>query len=169
MRAMVYNSWPLILLVLVLSYLMALFFPALGGLLLIVTPIAIIAALVAAGYRVRKIRLKVTDEVMSVSNGKSGFACNPADVRSAVLVENLARRRLGLRTESLILLDDQGRTAMMLFGLLWPPAVLDAVIELLPGVPVERLEGKQSPLTLAARYPNILKNTYGTESGPSKG
>jgi hypothetical protein len=45
--------------------------------------------------------------------------------------------------------------------------VIDSVIRLMPGVPLERLEGKQSPETLAARYPNILKDTYGTESGPS--
>ena len=167
MRAMLFNSWPLILAALVLSYLAAMFFPAIGGLLLIGTPIAIVAALVAAGSRAKKIRLRVTDEMMSVSNGKGGFACDRSAVRSAVLVESLARRRFGIRTQSLILLDEQGRTAFMLNGLLWPPAVIDSVIRLMPGVPLERLEGKQSPETLAARYPNILKDTYGTESGPS--
>ena len=44
MRAMIFNSWPLILAALLLSYLAAVFFPAIGGLLLIGTPIAIVAA-----------------------------------------------------------------------------------------------------------------------------
>ena len=162
MRAIVFNNWPVILLVLGVSYLFAVFFPAIGGLLLIGTPVAVVVALVVAGTRARKIRLKVTDEVISVSNGKAGFACQRAQVHSAVLVESFARQRFGARTESLVLLDRDGRTALMLSGLLWPPAVLEAVIDLLPGVPVERLEGKQSPATLAARYPNILKNSDGT-------
>jgi hypothetical protein len=144
------------------------FFPALGGLLLIVTPIAVVAALVAAGMRARKIRLTVTEDVIAVSSGKSGIACDRSHVQSAVLVEDFVRRRLGPRTESLILLDRDGKTALMLYGLLWPPAVLQRVIALMPDVPLERIEGKQTPESLAVRYPNILQNTDGTESGRSR-
>lgn len=165
MKAMVFNNWPVIALILVASYLVAALFPTLGGLLLIGTPIAVVAAIIVAGLRARKIRLKVTEELLSVSNGKAGFGCKRAEVHSAVLVEHFTRRRFGVASESLVLLDRDGRTAMMLSGLLWPPAVLEHVIELLPAVPLERLEGKQTPETLARRYPNILQNADGTGSG----
>lgn len=168
MRAIVYNSWQLILLILGVSYFFAVFFPAIGGLLLIATPIAVVAALIVAGTRARKIRLKVTDEVISVSNGKAGFACERSQVQSAVLVESFSRHRFGARTESLVLMDRDGKTAAMLSGLLWPPVVLEEVIDLLPGLPVDRLEGKQTPATLAVKYPNILRNTDGSESGRSR-
>jgi hypothetical protein len=165
MRSMLFNSWPLILLVLAASYLFAVFFPALGGLLLIGTPIAVVAAVVVAGIRARRIRLTVTEDIISVSNGKAGFACQRGQVHSAVLVENFARRKFSPRTETLILLDRDGRTAMLLSGLLWPPAVLEQVLDLMPGTPLERLAGKQSPESLALRYPKILQNTDRPESG----
>ena len=168
MKAIIFNSWPVVLLILVASYLTAMFFPTLGGLLLIGTPIAVVAALVAAGMRARKIRLKVIGDLISVSNGKAGFACERSAVHAAVLVESFTRRRFGALSESLVLLDRDGKTAMMLSGLLWPPVVLERVIDLLPGVPVERLEGKQTPASLAVRYPNILQNTDGTATGRTK-
>jgi len=168
MKAMAFNSWPLIAGVLVVSYLVAMFFPAIGGLLLITIPIVVVAALVVGGLQAKKIRLTVTDDVIKVSNGKSGNACDRSHVQSAVLVERFARRKWSPRTTTLILLDRDGRNALLLSGLLWPPAVLDQVIDLMPGVPVERLEGTQSPYTLAARYPKILQNTDGTEKGPSR-
>ena len=68
----------------------------------------------------------------------------------------------------MILLDRDGRNALLLSGLLWPPAVLEQVINLMPEVPVERLAGTQTPYTLAARYPKILQNTDGSEHGPNR-
>ena len=166
-KSMAFNSWPLIAGVLVASYLFAMIFPAIGGLLLITVPLALIAALVYGGFQARKIRLTVTDDMIKVSNGKLGNACDRSHVHSAVLVESFARRKWSPRTETLILLDRDGRNALLLSGLLWPPAVLEQVIDLMPGVPVERLEGAQSPYSLAARYPKILQNTDGTENGPT--
>ncbi len=168
MKAMAFNSWPLIIGVLAASYLAALFFPAVAGLLLLVMPVAVIAALVAGGMRAKKIRLTVTEEMIKVSNGKDGNACARSHVQSAVLVESFARRRWSPRTATLILLDRDGRNALLLSGLLWPPAVLEQVIRLMPDVPVERLEGTQTPYTLAARYPKILQNTDGSEDGPNR-
>ncbi len=168
MKAMAFNSWPLIVGVLLLSYLVAVFFPAIGGLLLIVMPVAVVAALVAGGFRAKKIRLTVTEDMIKVSNGKDGNACDRSHVQSAVLVESFARRRWSPRTETLILLDRDGRNALLLSGFLWPPAVLEEVIDLMPDVPVERLEGTQSPDSLAARYPKILQNTDGNETGPTR-
>lgn len=165
---MVFNSWPVIFAVLVGSYLVAMFFPAIGGLLLITTPIAVVVAVVAGGVRARKIRLTVTQDMIKVSNGRDGNACDRAEVQSAVLVESFARRRWSPRTTTLILLDRDGRNALLLSGLLWPPAVLEQVIDLMPGVPVKRLEGTQSPNSLAVRYPNILHNTDGSEKGRSR-
>ena len=168
MKAMAFNSWPLILAVLLASYLVAVLFPTIGGLLLIVMPIAVVAALVAGGVRAKKIHLTVTEDMIKVSNGKDGNACARSHVQSAVLVESFARRKWSPRTTTLILLDRDGRNALLLSGLLWPPAVLEQVIDLMPNVPVERLEGTQSPDSLAVRYPNILQNTDGGEKGPSR-
>ena len=168
MKAMAFNSWPVIAAVLIASYLVAVLFPAIGGLLLITVPIAVIAALVLGGFQAKKIRLTVTEDMIKVSNGKTGNACDRSHVHSAVLVESFARRKWSPRTTTLILLDRDGRNALLLSGLLWPPAVLDQVIDLMPGVPVERLEGTQSPYTLAARYPKILQNTDGTDKGPAR-
>lgn len=165
---MIFNSWPFILAALAVSYIFAVVFPALGGLLLIVMPIAVIAAVLAGGARARKIRLTVTPDVIRASSGKIGISCDRAHVESALLVESFARRWWSPRTSTLILLDRDGRNALLLSGMLWPPAVLEQVINLMPDVPVTRLEGKQSPDSLAARYPKILQNTDGSDKGPSR-
>ena len=165
---MLANGWPMILLVLVVAYLFAMFFPALGGLLLIGAPLGIFAALAAATMRARNIRLTFTDEVIRVTSGKEGFATDREHVHSAVLVESFARRRIGIRTTDLILLDQQGRTALLLSGLLWPPALLERVLDILAVVPVERVEGRQSPDSLALRYPRILQRTDGSDRGRTR-
>ena len=69
-RSVLATGWPMILLVLVLAYLFAIFFPVLGGLLLIAVPLAIFAAVVAGTLRARSIRLIVTEDVIRVSSGK---------------------------------------------------------------------------------------------------
>ncbi len=156
------TGWPMIALVLAAAYLFATLFPAIGGLLLIAVPVAVLGAMGLAARRASRIRLTVTDEVVRVSDGKTGHATDRSEVRSAVLVESLVRKRFGRRTTDLILLDRDGRCALLLSGQLWPPAVLEQVIDLLPATPLERLEGKQTPLTLAARYPKILQNSDGS-------
>jgi hypothetical protein len=160
-RSVFSTGWPMILLILVVAYLFALFFPALGGLLLIAAPLAVFAAFAAAVLRARNITLWVTDEVIRVTSGKAGNACDREHVEKAVLVEDLAHRRLVPRTEDLILLDRDGRTALLLSGLLWPPAVLEQVIDLIRPVPVERVEGKQTLASLSSRYPRIAQRTEG--------
>ncbi len=156
------TGWPVIAIVLAASYLFATLFPALGGLLLIGAPVAVLGSMGIAAWRVSRIGLTVTDEVVRVSDGKNGHAADRSEVRSALLVESLARKRFGRRTTDLILLDRDGRCALLLSGSLWPPAILEQVIDLLPTVPLERLEGRQTPLTLAARYPKILQNSDGS-------
>ncbi len=86
-RAVLLSGLPLILLVLVVVYLFATFFPALGALMLIVIPVAVIAALVAGAIRTRRITLVVTDEVVRITNGKAGTACLRSDIHTAVVVE----------------------------------------------------------------------------------
>lgn len=171
-RAMLITGWPPIVLALLLSYLAALFFPLLAAPLMIGVPLAVIAALTIGGARARRIRLTVTDENVRVSNGKAEIACARSHVVSAVLVERLSRRRLAPATTDLILLDRNGRSALLLSGLLWPPAVLDQVIAIvLPhaAVPdaVERVSGKQTPSSLTARFPRILDDADGTQRGRS--
>jgi hypothetical protein len=156
------TGWPMIVLVLAGAYLFATLFPAIGGLLLIAAPVAVLGAMGLAAWRASRIRLTVTDEVVRVSDGKTGHAADRSEVRSAVLVESLARKRFGRRTTDLILLDRDGRCALLLSGQLWPPAILEQVIDLMPTVALKRLEGKQTPLTLAARYPKILQNSDGS-------
>ncbi len=156
------TGWLMIFAVLALSYLFATLFPAIGGLLLIGAPVAVLGAMGIAAFRVSRIRLTVTSEVVRVSDGKNGHAADLSEVRSALLVESLARKRFGRRTADLILLDRDGRCALLLSGQLWPPAILEQVIALLPALPLERLEGRQTPLTLAARYPKILQNSDGS-------
>ncbi len=156
------TGWLMIFAVLALAYLFATLFPAIGGLLLIGAPVAVLGAMGIAAFRVSRIRLTVTSEIVRVSDGKNGHAADRSEVRSALLVESLARKRFGRRTTDLILLDRDGRCALLLSGRLWPPAILEQVIALLPTVPLERLEGRQTPLTLAARYPKILQNSDGS-------
>ena len=156
-RAVLLSGLPSILAVLVVIYLFATFFPALGALLLIVIPVAVIAALVAGAVRTRRIQLKVTEEVVKVTNGKAGTACLRSDIRTAVVVERFARRPLSPRTTNLVLLNDKGRTLLMLSGLLWPVDVLRRVIDMVEPAEVIEVPGRQTPKTLAGRFPNILE------------
>lgn len=132
-RAVLLSGLPSILLVLVVTYLFATFFPAIGALLLIVIPVAVVAALVAGAVRTRRIRL------------------------TAVVVERFARRPLSPRTTNLILLNDKGRTLLMLSGLLWPVDVLRRVIDMVEPAEAVDVPGRQTPKTLAARFPRILE------------
>lgn len=156
-RAVLLSGLPLILLVLVVVYLFATFFPALGALMLIVIPVAVVAALVAGAIRTRRITLVVTDEVVRITNGKAGTACLRSDIHTAVVVEQFSRRPLAPRTTNLILLDGQGRTLLMLGGLLWPVDVLRRVITMTEPAEVIEVAGRQTPRTLAARFPRILQ------------
>ena len=72
------TAWPAILLVLVVAFLFAMLFPVLGVLLLVTAPPAVLIAFAVAAFKARKIRLTVTDEVVRVSNGKAGYACDRA-------------------------------------------------------------------------------------------
>ena len=156
-RAVLLSGLPSIMLVLVVVYLFATFFPALGALLLVVIPVAVIAALVVGAFRTRRIKLVVTDEVVKVTNGKAGTACLRSDIHTAVVVERFARRPLSPRTTNLILLNEQGRTLLMLGGLLWPVDVLRRVIAMVEPAEVVDVPGRQTPKTLAARFPRILE------------
>ena len=140
-RAVLLSGLPSILLVLVVTYLFATFFPAIGALLLIVIPVAVVAALVAGAVRTRRIRLMVTEEVVKVTNGKAGTACLRSDIQTAVVVERFARRPLSPRTTNLILLNDKGRTLLMLSGLLWPVDVLRRVIDMVEPAEVVDVSG----------------------------
>jgi len=161
------TSWPVIFSVLLLGYLFALLFPPIAALMLFAVPIAVGAALLLAAAAARKIRLTVTDEEVRVANSKAAIACDRSHVLSAVLVASLARRWLEPRTTDLILLDRTGRCALLLSGRLWPPAVLEQVLGLLEPE-IVRVSGKQTPLSLAARFPNILQNMDGTASGAAR-
>jgi hypothetical protein len=156
-RAVLLSGLPSILLVLVVTYLFATFFPAIGALLLIVIPVAVVAALVAGAVRTRRIRLMVTGEVVKVTNGKAGTACLRSEIQTAVVVERFARRPLSPRTTNLILLNDKGRTLLMLSGLLWPVHVLRRVIDVVEPAEAVDVPGRQTPKTLAARFPRILE------------
>jgi hypothetical protein len=130
-------------------------------------PLAVIAALTIGGARARMIRLSVTDEVVRVSNGKAEIACARSHVVSAVLVERLARRRLAPATTDLILLERNGRSVLLLSGLLWPPPILEQVIAIVVPNAVERVSGRQTPASLTARFPRILDDADGTQRGRS--
>lgn len=166
-RAILITGWPPILLVLLICYLAALLFPVLAAPLLIGAPLAVIAALAVGGARARRIRLTVTDEVIRVSNGKAQIACDRAHVDSAVLVESLSRRRLAPRTTDLIFLERDGRSVLLLSGLLWPPAILQQVLEVVAPLPVERVTGRQTPGSLSKKFPRILDDADGTQRGRS--
>ena len=103
-----------------------------------------------------------------MSNGKAGYACARSHVQSAVLVARFARRVVAPRTTDLILLDRDGRKALLLSGLLWPATVLEQVIDLMPE-PVQRLPGRSPrrhccPLPESCRTPTAAK---GTDDSPS--
>ena len=166
-RALLITGWPPIVLALLVSYLAALFFPLLAGLLLFGVPLAILAALTIGAARARRIHLTVTDELVRVSNGKAEIACARSHVVSAVLVERLARRRLAPATTDLILLERNGRSALLLSGLLWPPEILEQVVAIVAPNAIERVSGKQTPASLEARFPQILQDADGTQRGRS--
>ena len=161
------TSWPVTFAVLLAAYLFALLFPSVGALMLIAAPVAVGGALLLAANAARKIRLTVTEEEVRVANTKAAIACDRSHVVSAVLVESLARRWLEPRTTDLILLDRTGRCALLLSGRLWPPAVLEQVLGLITPE-IIRLTGKQTPLSLAAKFPHILENMDGTASGAAR-
>lgn len=166
-RAMLITGWPPIVLALLLSYLFAIFFPLLAAPLLIGVPLAVLAAFTIGAARARRIHLTVTDDIVRVSNGKVEIACARAHVVSAVLVDSLKRRRLAPATTDLILLERNGRSTLLLSGLLWPPAILDQVIAIVVPDAVERVSGRQTPSSLAARFPRILDDADGTQRGRS--
>ncbi len=159
------SAWPAILLVLLASFLFAMLFPSLGVLLLVTAPPAVFIAFAVAAIKARKIRLTVTDEVVKVSNGKAGYACDRSQVRSALLVSKLRRRVLAPRTTDLFLLDGEGSSVMMLSGRLWPPTLLEQVIDIVTPNEVQRLPGPESLASLQTRFPRILK---GPGSSPSR-
>jgi hypothetical protein len=166
-RSMFVTSWPVIFSVLLIGYLFALLFPPVGALMLFAVPLAVGAALLIAAAAARKISLTVTDQEVRVANSKAAIACDRSHLVTAVLVESLARRRLEPRTTDLILLDRTGRCALPLSGRLWPPAVLEQVLVLIE-TDTLRITGKQTPRSLAARFPNILQNMDGTASGAAR-
>jgi hypothetical protein len=155
--AVLSTAWPVIVLALAISFLFATFFPELGALLLVAVPPAVLVAFAFAALKARGIRLTVTDEVVRVSNGKAGYACDRADVRSALLVSKLRRRALAPRTTDLFLLDGESRSVMMLSGRLWPAAVLEQVIDIVTPNDVQRLPGPESLVSLQTQFPRILK------------
>lgn len=168
-RAMLLNGWPMAAAVIVLLGAFAVFFPALGAFLIFFTPLAIGAAFLVGAVRVRGIRLRVTDEVVQVTNGKAGAGCDRTQIRTAVLVDSFSRRRTLPRRTDLILLDPHGRALLLLAGLLWPREVLEDVIDLLIPVDVVRVPGRHTPKTLARRFPRLLEPVPGQPAGRSPG
>ena len=160
-RAMLISGLPLILLMLFVVYVFAVLFPTIGVLLLITTPLAVIAALAVAGIRARRVHLVVSDELVQVTNGQTGVTCERRYIKTAILVERFARRPLSTRATNLIFLDAQGRTLLMLAGMLWPADVLERVVATVDPADVVRMPGRQTPKTLAARFPRILDRADG--------
>ncbi len=156
------RAWPVIVLTLLVCFLFASFFPSLGTLLLVTAPPAVLIAFAVAAIKARRIRLTVTDEVVRVSNGKAGYACDRSQVQSALLVSKLRRRVLAPRTTDLFLLDGEGASVMMLSGRLWPPGVLEQVIDIVTPNEVQRLPGPASLTSLQTRFPRILKRPGGS-------
>jgi len=159
------SAWPAILLVLVASFLFAVLFPSLGALLLVTAPPAVLIAFGYAAFKARGIRLTITEDAVRVSNGKAGYGCDRSQVQAALLVSKLKRRALAPRTTDLFLLDAAGRSVMMLSGRLWPPAVLEQVLDVIAPGEVHRLPGPESLASLQTRFPRILK---GPGSSPSR-
>jgi hypothetical protein len=150
------TAWPVMLVAVVGSYLFATLFPSLGALLLVSVPPAVLVAFALAVFKARSIRLTVTEEVVRVSNGKAGYACDRATVQSALLVSKLKRRALAPRTTDLFLLDSDGSSVMMLSGRLWPVVVLEQVIDVITPADVQRLPGPESLASLHAKFPRLL-------------
>ena len=156
-RAMWATGWPLVACVLLAAFIIGMLFPLVGLPLLIFAPLAVGAAFLVAAQRAKAIRLEVSKDAVRVSNDKTGLSCQRSDVHSALLVESFERGPLMPSTTDLILLNRAGRSLIVLTGLLWPPAILDRVVDVLGPIPVERVTGKQTPQSLARRYPEIVK------------
>lgn len=160
-RAMAGNGWPIALGLLLIAVVFAFFFPLLGILLAVSTPLAILAAFFYGMTRARLIRVQVSDDVVSVGNGKDGNACDRAEIRTAVVVSGLRRRATLPRTTDLILLDGRGRTLLLVPGLLFNAETFDDIIDLIRPATVERLTGTFTPESLTTRYPLILHTADG--------
>lgn len=160
-RAMALNGWPIAVGLLVIVVVFAFFFPLLGILLAISTPLAILAAYFYGMTRARLIRVMVSDDVITVGNGKTGNACDRAEISTALVVQGLRRRATLPRTTDLILLDARGRTLLLVPGLLFAADTFDEIIDLIRPATVERLSGRFTPESLAERFPLILHTADG--------
>lgn len=160
-RAMALNGWPVAVGLLVIAVVFAFFFPLLGILLAVSTPLAILAAYFYGMTRARLIRVQVTDDVITVGNGKAGNACDRSEIRTAVVVQGLRRRATLPRTTDLILLDARGRTLLLVSGLLFAVETFDDIIDLIRPGTVDRLSGAFTPESLTERYPLILHTADG--------
>lgn len=158
---MAFNGWPIAVGILVIAAVFAFFFPLLGILLAVSTPLAVLAAFFYGMTRARLIRVQVSDDVITVGNGKAGNACDRAEIRTAVVVQGLRRRPTLPRTTDLVLLDARGRTLLLVPGLLFAADTFDDIIDLIRPATVERLSGPFSPEQLAQRYPLILHTADG--------
>ncbi len=167
-RAMALNGWPIALGLLVIAVIFAFFFPLLGILLAVSTPLAILAAYFYGMTRARLIRVQVSDDVVSVSNGKTGNACDRAEIRTAVIVQGLRRRVTLPRTTDLILLDARGRTLLLVPGLLFAAETFDDIVDLIRPATVDRLSGAFTPESLTERYPLILHTADGRPPAPKR-
>jgi len=159
------TAWPVIVLALVGSLLFASLFPALGALLLITAPPAVLVAFAIAALRARSIRLTITDQLVRVSNGKAGYSCHRPEVQSALLVSKMKRRTLAPRTTDLFLLDGDGSSVMLLSGRLWPADLLEQVIDIVAPNAVQRLPGPESLASLQTRFPQMLKGPKSAAQG----
>lgn len=160
-RAMALNGWPVAFGLLVFAVLFAFFFPLLGILLAVSTPLAILAAYLYGMTRARLIRVQVTDDVITVGNARTGNSCDRAEIHTAVVVQGLRRRITLPRTTDLILLDARGRTLLLVPGLLFSAETFDDIIDLIRPATVDRLTGAFSPESLTQRYPLILHTADG--------
>lgn len=159
------TGWPVMLMIVLLAFVVGIQFPVLAALLVVGVPLAVGGAFAVAAMKARSIRLVVTPEVVRVTSGKDGVACDRSHVERLVLADGLKRRPLAPRTADLMLLNKSGRTVLLLSGLLWPVAVLEQVIGALAPLPVDRIPGPQSAASLLARYPSIFASPDGERRG----
>jgi hypothetical protein len=159
-------GWPMMLLIVLLAYSVAVLFPVLAGLLIVGAPLAVLLAFAVAAVKARNIRLVVTPEVVLTSSAKDAVSCDRDHVALVVLVESFRRRALAPRSTDLILVGRGGRAELLLSGLLWPAAILEEVVDALAPLPVERVSGRQTVASLAARYPDILRSPDGVRNIP---
>lgn len=165
---MALNGWPVAVGLLVIVVIFAFFFPLLGILLAVSTPLAILAAYFYGMTRARLIRVQVTDDVITVGNAKTGNSCDRSEVHTAVVVQGLRRRATLPRTTDLILLDARGRTLLLVPGLLFAAETFDDIIDLIRPATVDRLSGAFRPESLTERYPLILHTADGRPPAASK-